>query len=73
MYGRAVSGSARPDRPPRPGPITAIADAARYPRPVWGSERAYVLASIAGVVGLGNLWRFPYMAGLHGGGSFLLA
>lgn len=32
-----------------------------------------MLAAIAGVVGLGNLWRFPYMAGRHGGGSFLLA
>lgn len=56
-----------------PSVLAAIADAARYPRPVWRSERAYVLAAIAGVVGLGNLWRFPYMAGLHGGGSFVLA
>lgn len=61
---------------PNPGwttPLSAIADAARYPRPVWKSERAYVLATIAGVVGLGNIWRFPYMAGLHGGGNFLFA
>ncbi|MFP3900413.1 MAG: sodium-dependent transporter [Acidimicrobiia bacterium] len=53
--------------------LSAIADAARFPRPVWRSERAYVLATIAGVVGLGNIWRFPYMAGRHGGGSFVLA
>lgn len=59
--------------PSQPGVLGAIADAARYPRPVWRSERAYILASIAGVVGLGNLWRFPYMAGLHGGGTFVLA
>ncbi len=52
---------------------SAIADAARYPRPVWRSERAYVLTAIAGVVGLGNVWRFPYMAGLHDGGSFVVA
>lgn len=32
-----------------------------------------MLATIAGVIGLGNIWRFPYMAGLHGGGSFVLA
>ena len=32
-----------------------------------------VLAAIAGVIGLGNIWRFPYMAGLHGGGSFVVA
>lgn len=53
--------------------MSAIADAARNPRPVWRSERAYIFATVAGVVGLGNIWRFPYMAGLHGGGSFLLA
>ncbi len=53
--------------------LSAIADAAIYPRPVWRSERAYVLAAIAGVVGLGNIWRFPYMAGLHGGGAFVTA
>lgn len=57
----------------RPAPLSSIADAALYPRSVWRSERAYVLATIAGVVGLGNIWRFPYMAGRHGGGSFLLA
>src|SRR5690606_31059156 len=53
--------------------LSAIADAALRPRPVWRSERAYILATIASVVGLGSLWRFPYMAGLHGGGSFVLA
>lgn len=53
--------------------LSAITDAALYPRPVWRSERAYVLAAIAGVVGLGSIWRFPYQAGQHGGGAFLLA
>ena len=47
--------------------------AALFPRPIWRSERAYVLASVAGVVGLGNLWRFPYITGENGGGSFLIA
>ena len=42
-------------------------------RQVWSSQRAYILASVAGVVGLGNLWRFPYMAGQNGGGNFVLA
>lgn len=32
-----------------------------------------MLASVAGVVGLGNLWRFPYMVGENGGGSFVAA
>ncbi|TFH21880.1 sodium-dependent transporter [Candidatus Bathyarchaeota archaeon] len=43
------------------------------PRPVWTSQRAYILASVAGVVGLGNLWRFPYMVGENGGGTFVFA
>ena len=42
------------------------------PRPVWTSQRAYILASVAGVVGLGNLWRFPYMVGMYGGSAFVL-
>ena len=42
-------------------------------RPFWKSQRSYILASVAGVVGLGNIWRFPYMAGQNGGGTFVLA
>jgi len=39
----------------------------------WSSERAFVLATIAAAVGLGNIWRFPYLAGENGGASFVLA
>jgi len=42
-------------------------------RPVWSSQQMYIIASIAGVVGLGNIWRFPYMVGLNGGGTFIVA
>ncbi len=42
-------------------------------RQVWTSQRAYIIASVAMVVGLGNLWRFPYMVGENGGGSFVMA
>jgi|AntRauTorckE6833_2_1112554.scaffolds.fasta_scaffold00115_37 NSS family neurotransmitter:Na+ symporter len=42
-------------------------------RAEWTSERGFVLATIAAAVGLGNIWRFPYIAGENGGGSFVLA
>ena len=42
-------------------------------RPEWTSQRAFIFASVATVVGLGNLWRFPYMVGENGGGTFIVA
>ena len=45
----------------------------RITRAKWSSERAFVLATAAAAVGLGNVWRFPYMAGENGGGAFILA
>ena len=38
----------------------------------WSSRPAFLLAAIGGAVGLGNLWRFPYVAGEYGGGAFVL-
>jgi NSS family neurotransmitter:Na+ symporter len=38
----------------------------------WSSRTAFLLATIGGAVGLGNLWRFPYVAGEYGGGAFVL-
>ena len=39
----------------------------------WGSKLGFILASAGSAIGLGNIWRFPYLAGLYGGGIFLLA
>ena len=41
-------------------------------RPEWTSQRAFIVSSVAAAVGLGNLWRFPYMVGENGGGTFIL-
>ena len=38
----------------------------------WSSEAVFLLAAIGGAVGLGNLWRFPFIAGQNGGGAFVL-
>jgi NSS family neurotransmitter:Na+ symporter len=45
---------------------------ATAPREHWSSRIAFVLAITGASVGLGNLWRFPYMAGENGGGAFVL-
>ena len=40
-------------------------------RETWSSERTFLFAVIGGAVGIGNLWRFPYLAGENGGGTFI--
>ncbi|WP_396586247.1 sodium-dependent transporter [Bermanella sp. R86510] len=42
-------------------------------RKQWSSEPAFIASMAAAAVGLGNLWRFPYMMGENGGGAFLVA
>ncbi|OGO92772.1 MAG: transporter [Coxiella sp. RIFCSPHIGHO2_12_FULL_42_15] len=38
----------------------------------WSSKLGFILAATGAAVGLGNIWRFPYMAGTHGGSAFVL-
>lgn len=38
----------------------------------FGSKLGVILATAGSAVGLGNVWRFPYMAGDHGGAAFIL-
>ena len=38
----------------------------------WGSRWAFILAATGSAVGLGNIWKFPYITGENGGGAFVL-
>jgi neurotransmitter:Na+ symporter, NSS family len=46
--------------------------AAGWPRSVFTSRFTFQLAALGAVIGLGNLWRFPYLVYRHGGGAFLI-
>ena len=39
---------------------------------LWSSRMAFILAVTGSAVGLGNIWKFPYIAGQNGGGAFVL-
>jgi NSS family neurotransmitter:Na+ symporter len=37
----------------------------------WTSNFGFMMACIGAAVGLGNIWKFPYMTGTQGGGAFV--
>ncbi len=41
-------------------------------RDQWGSKLGFIFAAAGSAVGLGNLWKFPYLAGQNGGGVFVV-
>lgn len=38
----------------------------------WNSKIGFIMAAAGSAIGLGNIWRFPYVAGENGGGAFVL-
>ncbi|MFO7809641.1 sodium-dependent transporter [Guyparkeria sp.] len=40
--------------------------------PEWSGRLAFILASAGSAVGLGNIWKFPYIMGDNGGGAFVM-
>ena len=41
-------------------------------RGAWGSRMGFIMAAAGSAVGLGNIWKFPYITGENGGGLFVL-
>ena len=41
-------------------------------RELWGSRIGFIVAAAGSAVGLGNVWRFPYLVGMNGGAAFVL-
>jgi NSS family neurotransmitter:Na+ symporter len=38
----------------------------------WGTKLGFILAASGSAVGLGNIWKFPYITGVYGGSAFVL-
>lgn len=53
---------------PRRAPGSAAMEKAKA-RPLWSNPLQFVFACISYAVGLGNVWRFPYLCQMYGGGE----
>ncbi|MFJ2991079.1 sodium-dependent transporter [Pandoraea sp. NPDC087047] len=60
-----------PISPAAPAAPAAQSTSEEASRATWGSRLGFVLAAAGSAVGLGAVWKFPYVVGQHGGGAFL--
>ncbi|XP_067381688.1 sodium-dependent neutral amino acid transporter SLC6A17 isoform X2 [Channa argus] len=61
-------GSTAPGKALLPSPDPDAEDG----RPAWNNKMEYILAQVGFSVGLGNVWRFPYLCQKNGGGAYLV-
>lgn len=52
--------------------MTSAAGTHGYARAQWASRRGFILAALGAAIGIGNIWRFPYVMGENGGAAFLI-
>lgn len=49
-----------------------MSDLQNSPSPEWSSQNLFIAAAVGAAIGMGDVWKFFYIAGNHGGGAFVL-
>uniref|UniRef100_A0A8B9HMJ5 Transporter n=1 Tax=Astyanax mexicanus TaxID=7994 RepID=A0A8B9HMJ5_ASTMX len=60
------------DRIPSHAQLEKMEEVEAGDRPQWDNKAQYMLTCVGFCVGLGNVWRFPYLCQSHGGGAFMI-